>query len=108
MKKIICMGISPLGCSPRTLWESSPDNDDDRHHPTHTSSDYGTGSGRQDCVEHVNDLILEYNALLSEQLLDLNFEFPDAQIIFCDVYQAMMEIITFPRSYGTCTFRVAT
>ncbi|KAI3862789.1 hypothetical protein MKW98_008629 [Papaver atlanticum] len=98
VKKIVCMGIGPLGCAPRTLWESSRDNDS--HHPSHTSSNSGAGSGWQDCMEDVNDLVLEYNALLSERLLDLNFEFPDAQIIFCDVYQAMMDIISFPRRYG--------
>ncbi|XP_026427718.1 GDSL esterase/lipase At5g37690-like isoform X1 [Papaver somniferum] len=99
VKKIICMGIGPLGCAaPLTLWESSRDNDS--HHPSHTSSNSGAGSGWQDCMEDVNDLVLEYNALLSERLLDLNFEFPDAQIIFCDVYQAMMDIIPFPRRYG--------
>ncbi|XP_026417419.1 GDSL esterase/lipase 7-like [Papaver somniferum] len=128
VKKIVCMGIGPLGC----VWESSHDNDS--HHPSLTSSnsgagsgwkDYGrcqyglrraidpclvglpltssnsgAGSGWQDCMEDVNDLVLEYNALLSERFLDLNFEFPDALIIFCDMYQAMMDIISFPSRYG--------
>ncbi|KAI3905747.1 hypothetical protein MKW92_010542 [Papaver armeniacum] len=94
VKKIVCMGIGPLGC----VWESSRDNYS--HHPSHTSSNSGAGSGWQDCMEDVNVLVLEYNALLSERLLDLNFEFPDAQIIFCDVCQAMMDIISFPRRYG--------
>ncbi|XP_026412814.1 GDSL esterase/lipase 7-like [Papaver somniferum] len=99
VKKIVCMGIGPLGCAaPRALWESSRDNDS--HHPSLTSSNSGTGSGWQVCMEDVNDLVLEYNALLSERLLDLNFELPDAHIIFCDVYQAMMDIISFPRRYG--------
>ncbi|OVA13764.1 Lipase [Macleaya cordata] len=92
VKKIICMGIGPLGCAPRTLWES--------YDPTSNSSRHATTGSSRDCVDDVNFLILEYNAMLSEQLLDLNFEFPDAQIIFCDVYQAMMEIITFPNRYG--------
>ncbi|KAI3870439.1 hypothetical protein MKX03_012718 [Papaver bracteatum] len=98
VKKIVCMGIGPLGCAPRTLWESSSDNDS--HHPSHTSSNSGAGSGWKDCMEDVNDLVQEYNALLSERLLDLNFEFPDAQIIFFDMWQAMMDIISFPRRYG--------
>ncbi|MCL7030524.1 hypothetical protein MKW94_025821 [Papaver nudicaule] len=98
VKRIVCMGIGPLGCAPRTLWEFSRNNVS--HRPSQTSSDSGTGTGWQDCMEDINDLVLDYNTLLSERLLDLNFEFPDAQIIFCDVYQAMMDIISFPRRHG--------
>ncbi|XP_027368550.1 GDSL esterase/lipase At1g71250-like [Abrus precatorius] len=85
-RKIICLGILPLGCTPRIALESN-----------HTSGgDYNGNS----CVEHVNELVFEYNKLLDEQIAKLNAEFPDAQMVFCDVYSGMMEIINKPWLYG--------
>ncbi|KAK7385862.1 hypothetical protein VNO78_31786 [Psophocarpus tetragonolobus] len=85
-RKIICLGILPLGCTPRMVWElnSTP------------AGDYNANG----CVEHVNDLVFEYNRLLDEQIAKLNTEFSDAQIVFCDVYNGMMKIINEPRLYG--------
>ncbi|TKY57068.1 GDSL esterase/lipase [Spatholobus suberectus] len=85
-RKIICLGILPLGCTPRMAWELN-----------RTSAEYYNGNG---CVEHVNELVFEYNRLLDEQIVKLNTEFPDAQMVFCDVYNGMMEIINEPRLYG--------
>ncbi|KAK0603819.1 hypothetical protein LWI29_009046 [Acer saccharum] len=86
VRKIICMGILPLGCTPRTVleWYNSTTADDD-------------GKG---CVEEINELVLEYNTMLNENIVELNAELPGAQIIFCDVYQGMMEIISNPNYYG--------
>ncbi|KAK2640966.1 hypothetical protein Ddye_022729 [Dipteronia dyeriana] len=86
VRKIICMGILPLGCTPRTVleWYNSTTADDD-------------GKG---CVEEINELVLEYNTMLNEHIVDLNGELPGAQIIFCDVYQGIMEIISNPNYYG--------
>lgn len=70
-RKIICLGIMPLGCTPRMAWELN-----------HTSAgDYNASS----CVEHVNDLVFEYNRLLDEQIGKLNTEFSYAQMVSCDV-----------------------
>ncbi|KAJ4834861.1 hypothetical protein Tsubulata_012967 [Turnera subulata] len=91
-RKIIYMGILPLGCTPRTVWE------------WHNSSAYAGGSG---CVEEINDLVLQYNIVLEEKIAELNNKIaelnnklPDAHIIFCDVYQPMMEVIHNPARYG--------
>ena len=86
-RKIICLGIIPLGCTPRVTWESN-----------HTSS-AGDYNGNV-CVEQVNELVLEYNRLLDEHMTKLNTEFPDANVVFCDVYYGMMEIINKPWLYG--------
>lgn len=85
-RKIICLGILPLGCAPRMAWELN-----------HTSFGEYNANG---CVEHVNEFVFEYNKLLDEQIAKLNTEFSDAQMVFCDVYNGMMEIINQPRLYG--------
>lgn len=85
-RKIIFLGILPLGCTPRLAWELNGT----------LARDYN-GNG---CVEHVNDLVSEYNRLLDEQIAKLNTEFSDAQMVFCDVYNGTMEIINQPRLYG--------
>ncbi|KAK7300334.1 hypothetical protein RJT34_11177 [Clitoria ternatea] len=85
-RKIICLGILPLGCTPRIAWESNH----------RSAGDYN----RNSCVEHVNDWVIEYNRLLNEKIGKLNKEFPDALMVFCDVYNGMMEIINEPWLYG--------
>ncbi|KAK9170661.1 hypothetical protein Syun_002801 [Stephania yunnanensis] len=87
-RKIICVGIGPLGCAPRSLWEA------------YDSSTTKVSDGDNYCVKEINDAILEYNAILSQRLYNLSLELLDAQIIFCDAYQGMMEIITRPALYG--------
>ncbi|XP_038707351.1 GDSL esterase/lipase At1g71250-like [Tripterygium wilfordii] len=88
VRKIICLGILPLGCTPRAVldWYNITAVGDD---------DYGSG-----CVEEINELILEYNTMLDERIVEMKSELPDAQIIFCDVYQGIMEIITNQNLYG--------
>ncbi|KAK9097053.1 hypothetical protein Sjap_022550 [Stephania japonica] len=85
-RKIICVGIGPLGCAPRSLWEA---------YDSTTKI-----SGGNYCVKEMNEVILEYNAILSQHLYNLSLELSDAQIIFCDVYQGMMEIITRHALHG--------
>ncbi|EEF40738.1 hypothetical protein RCOM_1110350 [Ricinus communis] len=38
--------------------------------------------------------------MLDEHIIELNSEYPDAQIIFCDAYQGIMEIIANPLLFG--------
>ncbi|KAB5541770.1 hypothetical protein DKX38_014744 [Salix brachista] len=85
VRKIIITGILPLGCTPRVVWE------------WYNSTATHDGMG---CVEEINELVLQYNTLLNEHIVELNEELPDAQIIFCDVYQGMMEVITKPALFG--------
>ncbi|XP_050269604.1 GDSL esterase/lipase At1g71250-like [Quercus robur] len=85
-RKIICTGILPLGCTPRTVWKWY-----------NTSNVEKDGRG---CVKEINDIVLEYNTMLNEHIVKLNSKLPDAQIVFCDVYQGIMEIITKPANYG--------
>jgi len=66
-----CLEILPLGCTPRMTREFN-----------HTSAGDYNASGS---VEHVNDLVFEYNRLLDEQIGKLNTEFSYAQMVSCDV-----------------------
>ncbi|XP_057953732.1 GDSL esterase/lipase At1g71250-like [Malania oleifera] len=86
VRKIVCMGTLPLGCTPRMVWKwyNFTGGDDD-------------GRG---CVEGINQLVLDYNTLLEGRIAELNMEFPDAQIVFCDVYQGIMQILSNPKFYG--------
>lgn len=87
VRKIICMGILPLGCTPQVVSSVLESND--------------SSNGGRKCVEEINKLVMEYNAMLNEQIIELNADLPDAHIVFCDVYQGIREIITNPESYGT-------
>lgn len=94
VRRIICMGILPLGCTPRVLLNqynstAQPHDDDD---------DVAKG-----CVEEINVHVLEYNRELREQISQLHVELPDAQLLFCDIYQGLSEIINNPQQYGTQT-----
>ncbi|GAV90139.1 Lipase_GDSL domain-containing protein [Cephalotus follicularis] len=85
VRKVICMGLLPLGCTPRTVWEwqnATAVNDP------------------RSCVEEINELVLQFNTMLDKHILQLNTELPDAQIVFCDVYKGIMAIISNPDHYG--------
>nr|CAD1829521.1 unnamed protein product [Ananas comosus var. bracteatus] len=58
------------------------------------------GSDGRDCVDEVNELIQGYNAKLAARLTSLRSQLPEAEIIFCDVYKAVTEIISNPSVYG--------
>ncbi|XP_058108937.1 GDSL esterase/lipase At1g71250-like [Magnolia sinica] len=84
VRKIICMGIEPLGCTPRSLWQACN----------------ATTCAHDRCIDTINGLIVEYNTMLSMDLLGLNQQLPNAQIVFCDLYRGMMAMIMDPKSYG--------
>ena len=85
VRKIICQGILPLGCTPRVVSEFN----------FAVGEDNGEG-----CWEMINRLVLEYNIMLEERIIELNAEMRDAHILFCDVYQGTREIIAKPERYG--------
>ncbi|POO01427.1 SGNH hydrolase-type esterase domain containing protein [Trema orientale] len=86
IRKIICQGILPLGCTPRMALESFD---------FAAGEDNGGG-----CWERINSLVLEYNIMLEEKIIELNAEMPDARVLFCDVYQGIKAIIAKPERYG--------
>lgn len=86
VRKFICQGILPLGCTPRAVRKKFDlaEGEDD-------------GAG---CWEKINEMVLEYNVMLEEEMMELNAEMRDAHIVFCDVYQGIREILAKPESYG--------
>ncbi|CAO2140698.1 unnamed protein product [Urochloa humidicola] len=82
VRRVAVIGVSPLGCAPRVLWEGMP---------------ALVGGG---CVKEANDLIEGYNARLAARLEELRPQLPGADVVFCDVYRGMMEIISNPGRYG--------
>lgn len=79
------MGVPPLGCAPRVVWERS----------SSPVRDGGAG-----CVEEANELIQGYNGRLAARLDELRLALAGADVVFCDVYKGMMEIISNPTTYG--------
>ena len=80
VRRVAVMGVAPLGCAPRVMWEE--------------------GTRARGCVEEANELIEGYNARLAARLDDLRPELPGAAVVFCDVYKGMMEILSNPGRYG--------
>ncbi|KAL3653275.1 hypothetical protein CASFOL_002956 [Castilleja foliolosa] len=78
VRKIVCAGVLPLGCAPRMLLRS----------------------GINSCSDEVNMLVMEYNTMMEENVVAINAELADANVIFCDVYRAMIEVINNPTAYG--------
>ncbi|KAI3760449.1 hypothetical protein L1987_50844 [Smallanthus sonchifolius] len=91
-RKFVFMGILPLGCAPRFL------------HLTNVSVNDGRGGGDDGgevvCADDINNFVLEYNSFLEQRIVRLGMKLSDAQLIFCDVYRPMMEIINNPNTYG--------
>lgn len=59
---------------------------------------YGSENG--ECVEKINDMAIEFNFLMRYMTENLTMELPDANIIFCDMFQGSMEIFKNPEPYG--------
>ncbi|GMY10259.1 GDSL esterase/lipase At1g71250-like [Fagus crenata] len=87
-RKIICTGLLPLGCTPRTVWK------------WYNNNITGVDVDGRGCVKEINEMVVEYNTMLNEHIVELNSKLPDVQVVFCDVYQGMTEIITNPDHYG--------
>ena len=78
------MGVAPMGCSPHYLWR------------------YKSKNG--ECIQDINDIIMEFNFALRSMVEELNLEHPEANIIFCDVFDGAMDIIQKHKRYGNVQF----
>ncbi|KAJ0106238.1 hypothetical protein Patl1_17508 [Pistacia atlantica] len=79
VRKVVLMGMAPIGCAPHYLWK------------------YGKNG---ECVEEINDMILEFNFVMRYMVEMLRQELPDSDIIFCDMYEGSMDIIQNHEHYG--------
>ncbi|KAK6935531.1 GDSL lipase/esterase [Dillenia turbinata] len=80
VRKIVLMGLPPIGCAPNYMWR------------------YGSQDGK--CIEMINDMIMQFNFVMKYMVEELRHELPDANIIFCDVFQGSMDIIKNHKRYG--------
>ncbi|KAJ0765348.1 putative triacylglycerol lipase [Helianthus annuus] len=92
VRKFVFMGILPLGCAPRFLHATNDSISD--------GSDVGGDRDGLVCADDINNFVLEYNAFLEQRIVRLSMKLSDAQLIFCDFYRPMMEIINNPNTYG--------
>ncbi|RVW43158.1 GDSL esterase/lipase 7 [Vitis vinifera] len=75
VRKVVVMGLAPIGCSPYYLWL------------------YGSQNG--ECVKEINDMIMEFNFVMRYMLEELGEELHDANIIFCDVFEVLISTSRF-------------
>ncbi|KAF5729756.1 hypothetical protein HS088_TW20G00120 [Tripterygium wilfordii] len=80
VRRVVLMGLPPIGCAPHYLWRYRSDNGE--------------------CIEGINNMIMECNFVMRYMVEELTREIPDANIIFCDVYEGSMDIIDNHLRYG--------
>ncbi|XP_065858994.1 GDSL esterase/lipase At5g08460 [Euphorbia lathyris] len=80
VKKMVVMGLAPIGCAPHYLWK------------------YKSKNG--ECVREINDMILEFNFYMRYMIEELVHQLPDVKLTFCDMYQGSMDIIKNHQLYG--------
>ncbi|GMI94610.1 GDSL-type esterase/lipase 77 [Hibiscus trionum] len=85
VRKVVVMGILPLGCAPSSFFQ------------WHTGDAIAKATG---CVEDINEVVLKYNVRLEDSIVRLNEELPDAHIVFCDLFQGLKKIISYPHFFG--------
>ncbi|CAI9116955.1 OLC1v1018254C1 [Oldenlandia corymbosa var. corymbosa] len=83
-RKIGVFGLPPIGCVPsqRTL----------------------KGGLERDCAENFNEMVQLFNTKLSAEINHLNTKYPDARIVYGDIYNLPLDLIYNPQKYGT-TFK---
>ncbi|KAF7828128.1 GDSL esterase/lipase [Senna tora] len=80
VRRVVVMGLAPIGCAPHYLWE------------------YGSENG--ECIEQINDMVMEFNFLMRYMVERLSEELADFSIIFCDVLESSMDILKNHERYG--------
>ncbi|KMT11897.1 hypothetical protein BVRB_5g098640 [Beta vulgaris subsp. vulgaris] len=87
VRKVVVMGIAPMGCAPHYLWR------------------YKSKNG--ECIEEINNMIMEFNFVTRYMIEELNQELSDSKITFCDTYKGSMDIIQNHERYGLQVTREA-
>lgn len=80
VRKLVVMGLAPIGCAPHYLWQYRSENGE--------------------CIESINDMVREFNFLMRYMIEELGEELPDSNIIFCDMFEGSMDIIKNHENYG--------
>ncbi|KAG0502472.1 hypothetical protein HPP92_002544 [Vanilla planifolia] len=83
VRKMVVMGLAPIGCTPHYLWQ------------------YGSDDG--ECVEFINNVVVDFNSAMKNVVNELNKDLPDAKLAFCDAFKASMDIFANHDRYGFVT-----
>ncbi|PWA79004.1 Aldehyde dehydrogenase, conserved site-containing protein [Artemisia annua] len=73
VRRVVMMGLDPIGCAPYYLCQ------------------YNSNNG--ECVNTINNMIMEFNFEMKFAIEKLNKELRDANVIFCDAYLGSMDIM---------------
>lgn len=84
-RKLVVVGIGPLGCTPARRHESST----------------------EDCSDEVNSWVKKYNQQLTSMLQALQSELSDIKYSYFDTYAALTEIIQNPATHGFSEVKAA-
>ncbi|XP_058215585.1 GDSL esterase/lipase At5g45960-like [Rhododendron vialii] len=90
-EKIAVNGLPPLGCIPIgiTLLPKNP-----------TKSQVDISPRKRKCLDYVNDISKDFNALLREALEELQSQSPNTKITYIDFEKSLLRIIQNPFDYG--------
>ncbi|KAF8379714.1 hypothetical protein HHK36_029159 [Tetracentron sinense] len=80
VRKVVVMGLAPIGCAPHYLWQ------------------YNSKNG--ECVEVINDMIMEFNFAMRYMVEELGQELLEANITFCNTFEGSMDILENHEHYG--------
>ncbi|KAG6389707.1 hypothetical protein SASPL_151180 [Salvia splendens] len=80
VRNVVVMGLAPLGCAPYYLWLYESENGE--------------------CVEMINDMIVEFNYAMRYMVEELNHKLEGANIVFCDAFEGSMDIMKNSDRYG--------
>ncbi|KAG0446871.1 hypothetical protein HPP92_028638 [Vanilla planifolia] len=79
VRKMVVMGLAPIGC---------------------TLTICGNMGVTMECVEFINNVVVDFNSAMKNVVNELNKDLPDAKLAFCDAFKASMDIFANHDRYG--------
>ncbi|KAK3156639.1 hypothetical protein QOZ80_2AG0109890 [Eleusine coracana subsp. coracana] len=83
VRKVILMGLPPVGCAPHFLEE------------------YGSQNG--ECIDYINNVVIEFNYALRFMSSEFIRQYPDSMITYCDTFEGSVDILNNRDLYGFVT-----
>lgn len=80
VRKVILMGLPPVGCAPHFLEE------------------YGSQNG--ECIDYINNVVIEFNYALKHMSSEFIRQHPDSMISYCDTFEGSVDILNNREHYG--------
>jgi hypothetical protein len=80
IRKVILMGLPPVGCAPHFLEE------------------YGSQNG--ECIDYINNIVIEFNYALRYMSSEFIRRYPDSMITYCDTFEGSVDILDNRDHYG--------